>query len=195
MRQPQSPNAWSPNRQPADQDDQERKDDPHRRRGLDPARIKAAFAVGRVLGDVGRRTAVFAAQGETLQDPHADQQDRSEGPDYVIARQQADDEGRRSHQSQGQHEGEFAADQVAQMAEEDRAEGPNEKTRPEHEKTCNEGDRRVQLGREEMLAEKEREHAVEIEVVPLDQRADRGGTNDPRQAQGARRDASTGSVC
>jgi len=50
-------------------------------------------------------------------------------------------------------------------------------------------------GEKKCLLKKKREHAVEIEVVPFDQCADRGGADDPRQAQGARRDAATGSVC
>src|SRR5690242_20252772 len=81
------------------------------------------------------------------------------------------------------------------MAEKDCTKRAHEKTRPEHEKTRDESDSRVQLRREEMLAEKQRQHAIKIKVVPFDQRADRGGGNDPRQTQSARRDNSTGSIC
>src|SRR5690242_19795117 len=36
-----------------------------------------------------------------------------------------------------------------------------------------------------MFAEEQGEHAVKVEVVPLDQRADRRGSYDPRQAEAA----------
>jgi hypothetical protein len=59
------------------------------------------------------------------------------------------------------------------MAEEYRPEGAHEKAGPEHEKARNESNRCIQVRREKMFTEKEREHAVKIKVVPLDQRADR----------------------
>ena len=46
------------------QDDEQRQEQAQRRGGLDPARIEAAPAVGRVLRHVGRGTAVLAAEGE-----------------------------------------------------------------------------------------------------------------------------------
>src|SRR5215472_5953855 len=47
-------------------------------------------------------------------------------------------------------------------------------------------------GEKKCLLKKKREHAVEVEVIPLNQRADRGGRDDPGQAQCARREALTG---
>src|SRR5262249_60110604 len=60
-------------------------------------------------------------------------------------------------------------------------EWPHGKSRPEHEQTQDECGGRVECRREEVLAEKDREHAVDVEVVPLDERADRGGADDEGQ--------------
>ena len=48
----------------------------HGRGGLDPAGVEAAAAVRRMLRDIGRRAAVFAAQRQPLQQAERDQ-DRS----------------------------------------------------------------------------------------------------------------------
>ena len=64
----------------ADDDDQ-RQEQAERRRGLDPRRVGAALAVRRVLGDVGRGTAVLAAEGQALQQAQPDQDDRRRDPD------------------------------------------------------------------------------------------------------------------
>ena len=48
------------------EDDEERHEQAKRRGGLDPGGIEAALAVRRMLGDIGRRPAVFAAEREAL---------------------------------------------------------------------------------------------------------------------------------
>src|SRR6266851_3593347 len=67
------------------------------------------------------------------------------------------------------------------MAEDDGAEGPDEEPGPEHEEAGDQRQRWVHLRREEVLAEEERENAVEIKVVPLDERAHRRGADDEGQ--------------
>ena len=165
----------------AQQDHEQREDDAHRRGGLNPGGIKPAPAVGRVLGDIGRRAAIFAAERQTLQHAHRDEQDRRQNADRLVARQQPDDKGRGPHQQQGQHEGELAADQIAEIPEHDRAERPDQEPGPEHEQAQDEGQPRIERRREEVLAEKDGKDAVQVEIVPLDQRADRGCADDERQ--------------
>ena len=57
----------------AAEDHEQRQEQAERRRGLDPAGVEAALAVRRMLGDIGRRAAVFAAQRQALQQAQRDQ--------------------------------------------------------------------------------------------------------------------------
>ena len=121
MRQPQTSNAAA-HRDAAPEDHEQREEQADRRRGLDPARELAALAFRRVLGDVGRRAAVLAAEREALQQAQADEDDRRRDPDRRVRRQDADDDGRDAHDQDGDEEGVLAADEVAEAAEDDRAE-------------------------------------------------------------------------
>jgi len=159
------------------QHDQERRDDPHRRRGLDPRRVEAALAVGRMLGDVGGGTTVLAAERQALERAHQQQQDWGGDADASVVRQHADQEGRQTHQAERQHEGEFASDEIAEMTEEDGAERPRDKPEPKDGEASQER-QLVIARREEMLGKNGGEHAVDVEVVPLDERADRGRADD-----------------
>ena len=58
------------------EDDQQRREQAERGRRLDPAGRRAALVVGRMLGDVDRRAAIFAAERDALADAQEDQQDR-----------------------------------------------------------------------------------------------------------------------
>ena len=84
--------------------------------------VGAALAVRRMLGHVGRRTAVLAAQRQALQQAQRDQDDRRGDADGGVAGQEADDEGRHAHDQDGDQEGVLAPDHVAQAAEHDGAE-------------------------------------------------------------------------
>src|SRR6202030_942556 len=84
-----------------------------------------------------------------------------------------------------------SADEVAEMAEEDRPERPHHEAGPEDAQTCQQGHVGI-ARREEMLTEKYGEYAVNIEIVPLDQRADRRCADDEGEALGCGPSASTG---
>ena len=58
-----------------EQDDDQRQEQAQRRRGLDPAGEEAALVLRRVLGDIDRRAAVFAAERQALQHAQRDQRD------------------------------------------------------------------------------------------------------------------------
>ena len=58
------------------EDQQQRHEQAERRRGLDPRGVEAALVLRRVLGDVDRRAAVFAAEREALHQAQTDQHDR-----------------------------------------------------------------------------------------------------------------------
>ena len=72
MRQPQASNCSAPSSERQPRITSSERNKPERRRGLDPARVEAALARRRVLGDVGRRAAVLAAERQALQQPQRD---------------------------------------------------------------------------------------------------------------------------
>ena len=93
-----------------------------RRGNLDEAGIEAATAFGGVFRHVGRCAAVFTAKRQTLQHAQDDERHRSDPADAVVGRQKADQEGRKTHDQDGDEEGVLAAQLVADIAEQDRAE-------------------------------------------------------------------------
>ena len=76
MRQPQAANVSSPIAGADAENEQQRHEQPERRGGLDPRRVEAALVLRRMLGDVDRRAAVFAAEREALHQTQTDQHDR-----------------------------------------------------------------------------------------------------------------------
>ena len=122
MRQPQSRRSSRamPMRQPPITS--EREEEAQGRGGLDPARVEAALAVRRVLGHVGCRAAVLAAERQALQQAQRNQNDRRHHADRRVGRQQADGGGREAHDQDGDEEGVLASDQVADAAEDQGAE-------------------------------------------------------------------------
>jgi hypothetical protein len=147
---------------------------PGRGGDLDEAGVEAALAGRGVLGDVGRRPAVLAAERQALDQAHDDQHHRRRHPDGRVGRQQPDHEGRQPHQQHGDQEGVLAAPQVAQPAEH---QGPERA----HREAGGEGQQGEDVAgggvhpREELGGDDRRQGAVEVEVVPLDHGADRRG--------------------
>jgi hypothetical protein len=133
--------------------------------------------VRRVLGDVGRRAAVLATEGQALEQAQADEDDRRRDPDRCVGGQEADDERRHAHDHDRDQEGVLAADHVAQAAEDERAEGTDQEAGREGHQRGDERRRRVEA-REELLGDDRRERAVEIEVVPLEDRSETGSEDD-----------------
>ena len=173
----------------AHQDHEQREEEPHRRRGLDPAGVEPAPAFRRVLGDIGGGAAVFTAEREALQHAQQDEDDGRRHADGGVARQQADQCGRHAHQHDGDEEGALAADEVAEPPEHQRAEGPHEEARREGEQSEDEA-RGLVDAREELLGDDDRQRAVEEEVVPLEHRPQGRGEDHP--AVGG---VDTGGVC
>ena len=82
-----------------------------------------------MLRHVGRRTAIFTAERETLDQPQGDEQDWRRPPDGLELRQEAHCERRPAHEQDRHEEGVLAADEVADAAEDDGAERANEEAR------------------------------------------------------------------
>ncbi len=154
------------------EDDQQRHEQAERRGGLDPRGVEAALALRRMLGDVGRRAAVLAAEREALHEAEHDQQDRRRDADRRVGRQHADQERADAHQRHGDEEGVLAADEIAETAEHQRAERADRKAGREGEQREDEGRRRRNTG-EELAGENRAERAVDVEIVPLEHGAER----------------------
>ena len=167
MRQPQSPKAASPIAGADAEHQQQRHEQTERRGGLNPRCVEPALVLGRMLRDVDRRAAVFAAEREALHETKCDQHDRRRDAPRGKARQHADEESADAHQRHGDEEGVFAADRVAEPAEDQRAERPHRKAGGERQQREDEADIGRHVG-EEVFRQKDAERAVDVEVVPLE---------------------------
>jgi hypothetical protein len=155
-------------------DHDEGEEEAERRRGLNEARGVAAIVRPRVFGDVGGRAAILAAQRETLEQPQAHEQDRGQPADGRKRGQQADAEGRAAHHHDGDEEGVFAADEVTDAAEDERAERAHQEAGGVGRKRRQQR-RGVISGWKEQRGEEGCQRGVEIEVVPFEYGAERGG--------------------
>ena len=87
--------------------------------------IRALFA-GSAFGAEQRRAGPFSADGEALQQPHGDQQQRGRDTDCGRAGDQADGERRGPHDEQGDDQGALAAHPVTEVTEEHCPDGPGQ---------------------------------------------------------------------
>jgi hypothetical protein len=125
-----------------------------------------------VLGHVDRGAAVLAAEREPLEDPDHQQRRRREHADRGVGRQHPDQRGRGAHDDQRHQERIFAADEVADAAEEQRTERPHDEADRERRQVGNQRERLV-AARIEKRGDHARQAAEDVEVVPLDHRPDR----------------------
>jgi hypothetical protein len=152
--------------------DEQRHEQAHGGRRLDPRRVESALVLRGMFGDVDGRPAVLAAERQPLEQAQADQRDRrSDSPRGIIG-QQADAKCAQPHQRHGDEEGVFAADQVAESAEEQGSERPHRKSGGKGEQGKDEGRRRIDAGKE-LRGENRSERAVDVEIVPLENCAER----------------------
>jgi hypothetical protein len=102
---------------------------------LRPARPEATALGVAIFADHQHRAAPLAADGETLDEPQQDEQQRRVEADHAKCRKQADQESRAAHQYQAGHQELLASDPVAQVAEYKAAQGPGD----EHQRIGREG--------------------------------------------------------
>ena len=119
--------------------------------------------------------APFTAGGEALDDAEEDQQDRGPDADLRVGGQHADQGRGGTHHDQGEDQHGLAAEAVAQVAGDDRAE------RAEQEADADQGEGEdlrqarvgfVQRGQEQRRQQRCRQLGKDEEVVPLDGGAD-----------------------
>ena len=125
-----------------------------------------------MLGDVDRRAAILAAERKALDETQRNQHDRRRDAPLRVGWQDADEERPDAHQGHGDEERVLAPDDVADAAE-------HQGTQGTHGEACGEGEQREDEGNvgrnigEEILGEKYAERSVDVEVVPLENGAQR----------------------
>jgi hypothetical protein len=129
-----------------------------------------------VLGDIDRGATVLAAQGQSLQQPQSNQQDRCDDAGGCERGQYADQERAQAHAGDGDDEGVLSADQITDVPEYQGAERTHCEAGGERQQREDEGRARFHPG-EELLCQDGGERAVDVEVVPLENRSDRRGQN------------------
>ena len=130
-----------------------------------------------MLRDIGRGTAIFAAEGESLQQAQHDEDDRRGDADGFVAGEQADAKGRQAHDAHRHQKGVLAPDQIADPPEHQRAERADSKTRSEGGEREDETGGFIDPG-EKHFADIGGDEAVEVEIIPFEDGAERRGEND-----------------
>ena len=133
-----------------------------------------------MFGHIDRRAAILTAQRKALDDPHQDQQDRTDDPGLGVAGQQSDRDRRAAHQQHGGQKRALAAFAVADPPEHQRAQGPKQEAGPEQRQGRRKSRRLGQAG-EEGLGDDPGETSEDKEVVPLKGGAGGRGRNDGAQ--------------
>ena len=166
-------------------DDDEREQEAERGRGLNPARGIAALTRPGVLGHIGRRAAVLAAERGPW---HSRSVTSRIGASQPMAAKVGSRPTRKVDvpiTMMVTRKGVFAADQIADAPEDQRAERTDQEARRVGRERRQQR-RRVVARREEQRGEERRQHRVKIEVVPLENGAERRGEDDelllPRHA-------------
>ena len=138
-------------------------------RDLNPAGVLPALAGRGVLSDVDRRAAIFAAERQALEQPQQHKQRRRGDAGGGIGRQHADECGCRTHQRDGDEEGIFAADLVAEIAEQDRAERTHTKARTKCGKAGEGRSGRIVRWKKQRSEQRSKD-AVDEEIIPFEHR-------------------------
>ena len=155
-----------------DEDHGQRHEESERCRSLNEAGVKSAATVRCVLGDVHRRASVLSTKRKALEQTQDDEDDWCSQPDFRITWQESDGRRRAAHYQQGREKREFSSDEVADTAEHQRTERSNRKSDSESRQGLKEGSGWAATRKK--LRRYDRGQASEnIEVVPLDHRADR----------------------
>jgi hypothetical protein len=157
-----------------------------RRPQLGKHAVPGALSLGRVFDRDQSRSTPFAAKPNPLNKTQGGKRQRRENARPRVGRQHADQRRRQPHGQHGRHEGRFASDAIAKMAEQEGTHG----TREEGETECQIGVERLRLGRgsrEEHRPEHERRrNAEDVKVVELDRRADEARERDLADARALR---------
>ncbi len=140
--------------------------------------IPGLFARRRILGGQQHRTTPLASQANALPEAAQRQQCRRQNTDAGIGGQQADGDSGQAHRQQCRHQSGLAADAVAVVAEQRRAQGPCEEGQRESGQGLQRGGGRVVPGEEQHRKHQHGGGAVDVEIEELDSGADQAGEED-----------------
>src|SRR5690606_37695871 len=124
----------------------------------------------------------LAAEAEALAEAHEhEQRGRQHRPaGRARRRQRADEDGRHAHREQRRDERALAPDTVAEVPEEDRADGACDERDAEHGERLEQGVGRVVAREEHHREDEDGGRRVGVEVVELDRRPDEARHDDAR---------------
>ena len=145
-----------------------------------------APAVRRVLGRDQRRPAPLAAKPDALQEAQRGEEPRRENAGRRISRERADQGRRQAHHQHGGDQRRLAPDPVAEMPEQERANGAGEKGDAEGEIGVERLGLGGGLGEEHRPEHQRRRSAEDVEVVEFDRRADEARQHDPAHSRAPR---------
>ena len=128
-------------------------------------------------------SAHFAAERQALSDVQDDQQHRRGDADLFIGRQQSDEHGAYAHQQQAQRQHGFAADAVAEVAEQDAANRPCQHAAGERAEGRERARHRIELREEDLVEYQCGGGAVGEEVEGFHRGADDRCDGDPEQVR------------
>src|SRR5262245_29161991 len=130
-----------------------------------------------MLGDIGNRAAVLTAEAKALDQAEDEEDEGRRESDRGVGGNHADEGRPHAHAGQRDDEGILPAHLVAEPAEEECPEGPDQEADREDRHGAEEGRYRVALL--EKLDRKDRGQAAEdVEIIPLDDVADGCGNDD-----------------
>jgi hypothetical protein len=160
------------------QEDQQRADLAADQGDVLEARIEAAMALIGHFGEIGGAGAVFAAEAQALDDAGGGEQDRRPDADRGVGRRHRDHQRAEAHQRHRQHQRAAPAVMIGKIAEQPAAERTHQKAGGEEERGVELLHHRIGIGKER-AGEIERERRIGVEVVPLDEIADRADEDGP----------------
>ena len=175
MRQPQTRN-WSPEIQLNTNTARLARAKSGRTAELRPGSYEAAILVG--LGPLHRhqdRPTPFATDPDTLDEPQGDHDDRRPHADLVIGRYQADRDSCRAGYHQGGDQCGLAADSVAVVTEDCRADRTGDKADVENYVSLQRPHQRIRIRKKQLCKDQPSDGAVEQEIIPFDRGSDRAG--------------------
>ena len=128
--------------------------------------------VRRMLGNIGCRTAILAADSQPLRHAQHDKSNGRHDANAFICGQQADEKGRKTHDENSDEKRIFASDEIAEPTKHQSTEGAHRKSRREHEQRKNKGRRIIEPGKK-LLGKSRRERAIDKKIIPLEHSAER----------------------
>ena len=136
--------------------------------GLGNAAEKAFPLLRRVFVGQQQRTAPFTADTHALNNAQGNQQGGRPQAHHLIGGKQADRHRGAAHQRQGQHQRLLAADAIADMGENDPADGADKKGQREGEPGEDQADDRVDHRKEDFVEHQRGGGAIEKIIEPFD---------------------------